>query len=620
MAQDRAGEQPKAMVARAMVQGCDSEDRMKPTLSAMIAAAVLFAATQAKAATFYVATTGDDATGDGSSVKPWRTIEHAANVGIPAGGGDTILVRDGTYMGVNLLDRAFPTKVTIRSDNPYKAVLTNVDGGMEAIRVYINGSANLAIQGFVITNGHPTYSCPNGRENYYLIHLQDVSDLSLEDNIIFGANAPGTCNEVLKINRSVDTAYPKNIVVRGNVFYDQANAAGADLIDSVRPGEIEIVDNIFFGNPDHAESQSFITLKRQVQASNPGSPRYRVHRNVFLHWAGKSDQAFVQFGEDGVAEYEISDALVENNLLLGDSPASMAAPFQFKGVRGVLVRANTVVGDVPGGAFGFRIGTEGQNLQIQDITVHGNLFSDPAGTMGQPSNRFMMTYGDVLLSSITLDHNLFWNGGNALPDQGSVTPALDANKVVADPKIATDQSGIVLPRWDANAGAFSSGSKSIREEFLRLVNRYGALGVGSGAIDAADPSQMPAGDIRGLARGANPDIGAFEFGAVEPAPDAGAAGSGGGQVGGAAGSGAAGKAGTAGNWGGGGQGGMAQLDGSIGGSAGAGIAGQGAASKSADSGGCGCRAAKTQSPGHLWLLAAGLAMAAGRGRRPRRSR
>jgi len=245
-----------------------------------------------------------------------------------------------------------------------------------------------------------------------------------------------------------------------------------------------------------------------------------VHRNVFLHWAGRPDQAFVQLGEDGVAEVEIDDALLENNLFLGDSAAPLAAPFQLKGAARVRVRANTIVGDLPGGSYGFRIGTEGSNPPVAGFTLRNNVFHDPTGTMG---TRVVSSYGLVDVGSIVLDRNLYWNASAALPG-GSVPPSADARRVVADPGLAADQSGIVLPRWDEAAGRFPSGSTTIREEFLRLVAAWGALPAGSPAADVADPSDMPGDDIRGLQRDSTPDLGAFELGATAPAqpPDAGA--------------------------------------------------------------------------------------------------
>jgi hypothetical protein len=43
-----------------------------------------------------------------------------------------------------------------------------------------------------------------------------------------------------------------------------------------------------------------------------------------------------------------------------------------------------------------------------------------------------------------------------------------------------------------------------------LVRTYAVPGSGSSVLDAADPAQSPEDDILGIARGASPDIGAFE--------------------------------------------------------------------------------------------------------------
>jgi len=59
---------------------------------------ILCAGGTASAATYYVATTGND-TCDGSSSNPWATLQHAVETIAP---GDTILVRSGTYAGCRI--------------------------------------------------------------------------------------------------------------------------------------------------------------------------------------------------------------------------------------------------------------------------------------------------------------------------------------------------------------------------------------------------------------------------------------------------------------------------------------------------------------------------------------
>jgi len=130
--------------------------------------------------------------------------------------------------------------------------------------------------------------------------------------------------------------------------------------------------------------------------------------------------------------------------------------------------------------------------------------------------RFMAAYGNVLEETFAIDNNLFFNNGVALPTQetDAVVPGDDSNRVVADPLLETDHSGIVLPVWSESNHEFPSGNTTIREEFLMLVNTYGALGDGSPAINAANPVNMPPEDILGLTRDLEPDIGAFEYGAT----------------------------------------------------------------------------------------------------------
>jgi len=446
---------------------------------------------------YYVA---QDGSGDFSS------IQQAVN---GVSGGDTIIVRDGTYTGRTTIRESFNEWITIKAENQYQAKLTNAQNGADVFDIYTTGPARIIVEGFIMTNEHPTYQC-GSRESNYVVHFQDAEDIIFQNNIVYGNNAPGTCNEIIKVNRGSEIYYPRNIHIRGNVLYDPASAGGSDIIDSVRPGELDIYENIFFSR-NSPDSQSFITLKREVQAGDiPAQyrparvPRHRVHKNIFLNWDGKNDQAFVQFGEDGYDEYMITNSLIENNLFIGNSANPIVAAIQLKGAESITVRANTAIGDMQGSSFGFRIGTETNNPDVDGYYIYNNIWSDPTGTM----NRFGRVYEvSGTVSGIDLDNNLFWNNNNPLPTSGDILPTSDANRVVADPLINIDQNNIVLPVWNDNS--FASGTLTIREEFERLVDLYGALGVGSAAIDSAS-GNMPSDDILGNPRDANPDIGCFE--------------------------------------------------------------------------------------------------------------
>jgi len=125
-------------------------------------------------------------------------------------------------------------------------------------------------------------------------------------------------------------------------------------------------------------------------------------------------------------------------------------------------------------------------------------------------------------SSFILNNNLYWNGGQPLPNNPAalVNITADAARVVGNPRLGS-QAGLVPPRW--SGAQFADGSASIRQAFERLATQYGTPGVGSAALDKALPAQSPADDLLGnlRPRGDAPDLGALEVqqGAQPPARD-----------------------------------------------------------------------------------------------------
>ena len=213
---------------------------------------------------------------------------------------------------------------------------------------------------------------------------------------------------------------------------------------------------------------------------------------------GTTGHNFVLCGEDGTRNFEAFSVLVENNLMLGNSPFPMRSPFGVKGCKDVTFRNNTVSGDLPSTSYAFRLNDEKQNPPNQNITFYNNVWADPTGTM----NRFSDTpIGQT--SSYVLSNNLYGNGGAAIPSNGAdlINYTNDAARRVADPLLA-NPAAVVTPRWNPGAGTFADGSTTIRQVFLRLVDTYGKGAAGSPLIDNADAAHAPGDDIRGNARGA----------------------------------------------------------------------------------------------------------------------
>ena len=78
----------------------------------------------ASAATYYVATNGND-TFNGSSLAPWRTLQHAVETIAP---GDTILVRSGSYAGCRIRNSGTTSALKTLARDVGASVVVNTPG------------------------------------------------------------------------------------------------------------------------------------------------------------------------------------------------------------------------------------------------------------------------------------------------------------------------------------------------------------------------------------------------------------------------------------------------------------------------------------------------------------
>lgn len=443
---------------------------------------------------FYVAPNGSDSAA-GSATAPWATINKAVET-VPDGA--TILVKDGTYTGLVRLDRRFTTGITVRAETAYGAKLRN--NGI-VIRAY--SGKQITLEGFDIAH-------TGAGASTLVVHIQAddlaarTSYITLRNNVIHDSYN----NDIIKLNNGAE-----HVTIEGNAFYNQSGSDEHIDINSVR--DCVVQDNIFFndfagsGRTNGNDTSAYVVVKDSNANDDGilGAQRIQIRRNVFLNWQGNSNYGFIQIGEDGTANFEASEIVVENNLLIGNSSVPMRSPFATQGVQGVVFRHNTVVGNFPGpntAGFAARLYTAGDNQANQNIQFFNNIWSDPTGTM----NRFSVSpTGET--TTFTLRHNLYWNGGKPLPSGNGdvVNVSADPESVVADPGLA-DHAAIVVPRL--NGTKFADGSTSLCQAFEKLVT-YGSPPAGSKAIDAADAAQSPNHDILRRPRtGAKTDLGAVE--------------------------------------------------------------------------------------------------------------
>ncbi len=450
-------------------------------------------AAQSSPAVYFVDPDGANSPSGGSAESPWRTLSYAlANVpDVHA----TVTVADGLYVGAVSLNRHFTQPVTVVAETPYAARFRSPEDSARAFYSY-RGS-NVRFEGLEIFGSGAT-----GSE--YLIHLgsSQVHDISFADCIIHD----GYKNDMVKINSGAH-----HIRFAGCVFYNQATGANHFDINTVT--DIELEGNLFFndyagsGRPNDTGGSAFICAKNSGDSSPNTTKRIGIRGNIFLNYQGMNDQAYVLLGEDYKDFYEAQQVMVENNLFLFTSDASHIGAFQMKGrLRDITFRANTVSGHPEGGSsYAVRMWKEG-GLK-QDVRFTGNLWSDPVGM-----NDFSDGSKENVIGELVLRHNLYWNAGKPIPaDSDSVfdPPTDDPEGVYADPELE-NPIGVILPRYRHAERSFASGTKTIAEEFERLVLTYGKPDAAVVA-DVALPEEMPENDILGRPRGSEPDLGALQI-------------------------------------------------------------------------------------------------------------
>lgn len=455
--------------------------------------------------TYYVSTQGKNHEGDGSRLKPWKTISYGINT-IPD--GNTLVVREGVYTKNIKITKAFKKGLLLKSDIPYQAKLTS----NQRVLALVNNASNITIEGFEIT--HNTASAKP-----LVVHIDGwgqstVKNITLKNNIIHDSYN----NDLLKINFGAE-----HITVECNMFYNQGDSDEHIDINSV--ANITISDNIFFNDFTKSnreitnKSSSFIVIKDSNDNEDRfhGSENITIKRNVFLNWQGSHGQAFILVGEDGKPYYEASKVNIYNNLMLGNSTISMRAPFMIKGAKDINFFNNTISGDLPSNAYAIRITQEQKNKKPTNINLYNNIWSDPTGTMGQGTYEDYLDFSDTLffqLSKFTLKNNLYWNKSNPIPYSiiDKINPLSDDTKIISNPHLG-ENNKLITPIWNEITKQFDDGSFYIRSVFLRLVSFYGVpqFSFNKNAIVSKSIPYFPKDDILGQQRVDLFTVGAFQL-------------------------------------------------------------------------------------------------------------
>jgi parallel beta-helix repeat protein len=158
-----------------------------------------------RAADYWVATGGRDATGWGSSTRPWATLQYAANQIRP---GDTVHVRDGEYEGFDL--RRGGTRealVCFKAEGKTVRIVRRNRKTPDGINV--EGAGYVIIEGFVV-NEMPRAGVRGALSPHLTIRL-----IHADRNGSWGI-LTGFCDDVMVVNNVVSNCVREHGIYVGN--------------------------------------------------------------------------------------------------------------------------------------------------------------------------------------------------------------------------------------------------------------------------------------------------------------------------------------------------------------------------------------------------------------------
>lgn len=214
----------------------------------------------------YVATTGSDTTGDGSSGTPFATIAHAHSVATSA---TTIYVFSGVYNATSVT--ITKSNITLQGYGSTKPILDAGGIGTGAGKVIgLTNVTNVTIDGFEIRNAV-------GTSNIYGILAESaVANCTISNNFIYGIHATGASSTSVGIglgtNASPGVAHDN--LIQHNTIYD------------IGPGGESWGIWMLYSKNNTVDGNTIFCVRKEGVRDWVGYRNRFINNHCFLNWNG----------------------------------------------------------------------------------------------------------------------------------------------------------------------------------------------------------------------------------------------------------------------------------------------------------------------------------------------
>ncbi len=299
----------------------------------------------ASAATYCVATTGNDSSNGTCADYPWRTIQHAANM---VGAGDTVYVKSGIYMEQVIITKSgspgkYITFAAFQDDN-VTIDGTDISLGTWGGLIRIFGSSYINIIGFNVA--HSTFAGIMVTSNYsggypsnILIQNNFVTDTNssgiyTEDgnNITYDGNEV-THAQTLKVisqqNEIVDMVRTNNFEIKNNKIYDNDNFES-----------IDVKEGSSYGSIHHNSIVPIQSAGIYIDSQGKNAQNIDIYNNRIHDGASSGNRGIALATEKGgfLKKVNVYNNIINNNAAIGIAIAS----YSTGPIDNVTISSNTV--------------------------------------------------------------------------------------------------------------------------------------------------------------------------------------------------------------------------------------------------------------------------------------
>lgn len=455
----------------------------------------------------YVATTGSDATGDGSIGNPYKTIQKAVNVSVA---GDTIYVRGGNYnervlfktngtAGNPITLSGYPGetaivdgtgKVPTSSDTIINLGYSwsNYNKGVNYITIknlVIRNSTGRGIAGFGLNTGHyDINNCTISRcatqgiiiwEYTYPVLLNPtnrINNVSIAHNTLFWCNT--TSGEMLTLSNVVDFNIHNNYLYKGlNIYIEASNNSKRGLIYNNR------INATPAGNlrPDHLDDPAIY-----IESIYGDTNNISVYKNTI--WGNNTG---IGLASEYAPAGSLANISVYNNII-------------------------NMSGQYTSGAYTHGIDCTYSLTKARDISIYSNTVYGFGTVLGSPIH---CSWQNTYIKRLKIQNNIFVVGGSKWKAMSFSNLLNTSSNLVASYNLINKTNGKVGWEWGGGYN-YSIPTHTIQSspKFVNVNSYNFHLNSTSPAIDAATSSLVPSTDYDGNLRpmGLGYDIGAYEVG------------------------------------------------------------------------------------------------------------